>query len=128
MHFITAIKFLRSYANLSLSLALGVVAMLVFVVYLPDEFLRMQRSASVIRDWIAAGPWSSRVESILRFVLDENRVLLIIFVLATRLAWELLVVQPIRVFVVLPIKALLRRNQPQGEHPAKRQGDSPAHP
>ena len=102
--------------------------MFVFVVYLPDEFLRMQRSASVIRDWIAAGPWSSRVETILRFVLDENRVLLITFVLATRLTWELLVVQPIRLVIVQPIKAWLARNQPQGDHPATPKGDLPAHP
>lgn len=91
-----AIKLLTQYGSFFLYLILGVVAMGLFWLYFPGGFVQLQRSSSTVRDLIAAGAWSPRAESIIRFVLDDNRVLLISFVLATRLALDLVVVAPIR--------------------------------
>jgi len=91
-------RFLGSYGLLVLYLALGVVAMASFWWFFPGEFVQLQRSASTVRDWIVvAYAWPARAESVIRLVLDERQLLLMGFVLATRLALEIL---------VLPFRAL----------------------
>jgi hypothetical protein len=89
-------KFLGSYGLLVVYLALGVVAMGFFWFFFPAEFVQLQRSASTVRDWIVQYAWSARAESVIRLVLDERQLLLMGFVLATRLALEILFVLPIR--------------------------------
>jgi hypothetical protein len=78
------IRFLASFGNVFLSLILGVIAMGFFLVYLPDEFVRLQRVAASVHEWIMAFGWSTRVESILRFILEGRQLLLMGFVLAFR--------------------------------------------
>jgi hypothetical protein len=78
------IRFLISYANVFFSLILGVIAMGLFFIYLPDETVRLQRIAASVHEWIMAFGWSTRVESILRFILEGRQLLLMGFVLASR--------------------------------------------
>jgi len=94
------VRFIGSFSNVFFSLILGVIAMGLFWVYFPDEFVHLQRSASTVRDWIAARAWSTRTESIIRFLLEDRQLLLISFVLAMRLVLSLL---------FLPIRALFSR-------------------
>lgn len=94
------VRFLASFGNVFLSLVLGAIAMGFFWFYFPGEFVTLQRSASVVRDWIAAHAWSPRAESILRFLLEDRQLLLMSFVLAIRFLLGLL---------VLPAIGLLRR-------------------
>jgi hypothetical protein len=90
-------RFLGSYGMLVLYLVLGIVAMAFFWWFFEDAFVRLQRSASAVRDWIVgAYAWPARVESIIRLVLDERQILLMGFVLATRLGIEIVLVMPIR--------------------------------
>jgi hypothetical protein len=90
-------RFLGSYGLLLLYLVLGVVAMFFFWWFFPSEIVQLQRSASTARDWIVAHfAWSARAESVIRLVLDERQLLLMGFVLASRLAIEILLVLPIR--------------------------------
>jgi len=103
------LRFLASLSSVFFSLILGVVAMCLFWVYFPDEFVRLQRSASAVRDWIAARAWSTRAESIIRFLLEDRQLLLISFALAVRLVMGL---------IALPIRALFSRGSDQGERPA----------
>jgi hypothetical protein len=91
---------LGSFGNFFFSIVLGAVAMGVFWYYLPDEFLQLQRSASLVREWIVARAWSPRSETIFRFLLEDRQLLLIAFVLAARFLLGLL---------VLPFKALFER-------------------
>jgi hypothetical protein len=82
---------------LVLYLALGVVAMAAFWWFFPEEFRQLQRFASAVRDWIiAAYAWPARAETVIRLVLDERQLLMMGFVLATRLALEIVLVLPIR--------------------------------
>jgi hypothetical protein len=85
------IRFLLSYANVFFSLILGVIAMGFFLVYLPDEFVRLQRVAALVHEWIMSFGWSTRVESILRFILEGRQLLLMGFVLASRFLLGLLI-------------------------------------
>lgn len=94
------LRFVGSFSYLFFSLILGLVVMGVFWYYLPDEFVQLQRSASTVRDWIVGRPWSARTESIIRFLLEDRQLLLIGFVLATRVLLGLL---------VLPFRALFSR-------------------
>jgi hypothetical protein len=91
------LRFVGSFSYLFVSMILGLVVMGVFWYYLPDEFVRLQRSSSTVRDWIVGRPWSARTESIMRFLLEDRQLLLIGFVLATRILLGL---------VVLPFRAL----------------------
>jgi hypothetical protein len=90
-------RFVGSFGNVFLSVILGTIAMGFFWYYLPDEFVRLQRSASAAREWIVARAWSTRAESILRFLLEDRQLLLISFVLAIRLFLSLLFL-PFRAF------------------------------
>jgi hypothetical protein len=56
-----------------------------FWYHFPDQFVQLQRTASLVRDFIAEHAWSTRAESILRFLLEDRQLLLIVFVLAMRL-------------------------------------------
>ena len=78
------IRFLASFGNVFASLILGVIAMGLFLVYLPDEIVRLQRVAASVHEWIMGFGWSSRVESILRFILEGRQLLLMGFVLTFR--------------------------------------------
>lgn len=93
-------RFVASFSNVFLSLVLGAIAMGFFWFYFPDEFVKLQRSASVAREWIAAHAWSPRTESVLRFLLEDRQLLLMVFVLTVRLLLGL---------AFLPIKALFGR-------------------
>jgi hypothetical protein len=92
--------FLGSFSNFFLSIVLGAFAMGVFWYYYPDQFVQLQRSASVVREWIVARAWSTRSETIFRFLLEDRQLLLIAFVLAIRFLLGL---------IVLPFRALLSR-------------------
>jgi hypothetical protein len=94
------LRFVASFWNVFVSLILGAVAMGLFWFYLPDEFVRLQRSAAVVREWIAAHAWSTRTETIIRFLLEDRLLLMMSFVLAMRLVLGLL---------FLPIRALFGR-------------------
>jgi hypothetical protein len=85
------IRFLASFGNVFLSLILGVIAMGFFWVYYPAEFNTAIRTASVVREWIIAHVWSTRAESILRFLLEDRQLLLMGFVLTVRFLLGLLV-------------------------------------
>jgi hypothetical protein len=93
-------RFLGSFGNFFFSIVLGALAMGVFWYYFPDEFLTLQRSTSAVREWIVARAWSSRSETIFRFLLEDRQLLLIAFVLAARFLLGLL---------LLPIRALFER-------------------
>jgi hypothetical protein len=92
--------FLGSFGNVFLSVVLGAIAMGFFWFYFPDQFVQLQRSASVTREWIAARAWSNRTESIIRFLLEDRQLLLMAFVVVVRLALNL---------IALPIRALFAR-------------------
>jgi hypothetical protein len=77
-------RFLASFGNVFLSLILGVIAMGFFWVYYPAEFNSTIRVAAVVREWIIAHVWSTRAESILRFLLEDRQLLLMGFVLTVR--------------------------------------------
>jgi hypothetical protein len=94
------LRFMGSFTYLFVSMILGLIVMGLFWYYLPDEFVQLQRSASTVRDWIVGRPWSARTESIIRFLLEDRQLLLIGFVLATRVLLGLL---------VLPFRALFGR-------------------
>jgi hypothetical protein len=91
------LRFVGSFSYLFVSMILGLIVMGVFWYYLPDEFVQLQRSSSTVRDWIVGRPWSARTESIMRFLLEDRQLLLIGFVLATRVLLGVL---------VLPFRAL----------------------
>ena len=84
-------RFALSLSYFFASIVLGALAMGLFWYQFPDQFVELQRSASSVRDWIAAHAWSTRTESILRFLLEERQLLLISFVLAVRFLIGLLV-------------------------------------
>jgi hypothetical protein len=92
--------FLGSFSNFFLSIVLGAFAMGAFWYYYPDQFVQLQRSASIVREWIVAHAWSTRSETIFRFLLEDRQLLLIAFVLAIRFLLGL---------VALPFRALLSR-------------------
>jgi hypothetical protein len=92
--------FLGSFSNFFLSIVLGAVAMGAFWYYYPDQFVQLQRSASIVREWIVAHAWSARSETIFRFLLEDRQLLLIAFVLAIRFLLGL---------IALPFRALLSR-------------------
>jgi hypothetical protein len=94
------LRFLGSFSYLFFSLILGAVAMGLFWLYFPDEFVQLQRSTAAVREWIVGRAWSARTESVIRIVLQEHQLLLITFVLAIRLVLGLL---------ALPIRALFSR-------------------
>jgi hypothetical protein len=93
-------RFLGSFSNFFFSIVLGVAGMGAFWVYYPDEFLQLQRTASVVREWIVAHTWSVRSETVFRLLLADQQLLLLSFILAIRFLLGLL---------VLPFKALLNR-------------------
>jgi hypothetical protein len=84
-------RFALSFSYFFASVVLGALAMGLFWYQFPDQFVQLQRSASSARDWIAAHAWSTRTESILRFLLEERQLLLISFVLAVRFFLGLIV-------------------------------------
>lgn len=92
--------FLGSFSNFFLSIVLGAFAMGAFWYYYPDQFVQLQRSASIVREWIVAHAWSPRSETIFRFLLEDRQLLLIAFVLVIRFLLGL---------VALPFRALLSR-------------------
>lgn len=94
-------SFLGSFSNFFLSIVLGAFAMGTFWYYYPDQFVQLQRSASIVREWIVAHSWSARSESIFRFLLEDRQLLLVAFVLAIRFVLGI---------VVLPFRALLSRD------------------
>jgi hypothetical protein len=98
------IRFLASFGNVFLSLILGVIAMGFFLIYYPDQINTALRTASVVREWIIAHTWSTRVESILRFLLEDRQLLLMGFVLTVRFLLGLIVL----LFIVMAhrLKAL----------------------
>lgn len=101
MYFRSAIShFLGSFSNFFLSIALGAFAMGAFWYYYPDQFVQLQRGASIVREWIVAHAWSARSETIFRFLLEDRQLLLVAFVLVVRFLLGL---------VVLPFRALLSR-------------------
>ena len=85
------IRFLASFGNVFLSLILGVIAMGFFLVYHPDQINTALRIASAVREWIIAHAWSTRAESILRFMLEDRQLLLMGFVLTVRFLLGLIV-------------------------------------
>ena len=95
-------RFLKSFGNVFFSLILGAIAMGFFWFYLPDEFVQLQRTAAMVREWIATRGWTTRTESIIRFLLEDRQLLLMSFVLVMRLVLGL---------VVLLIKSLVGRGQ-----------------
>jgi hypothetical protein len=96
-------RFAWSFSYFFISIILGTLAMGLFWYHYPDLFVVAQRGASVVRDFIAAHAGSTRSESILRFLLEERQLLLIAFVLITRLLLEVLLT------VVLKIKHMFDR-------------------
>jgi hypothetical protein len=101
VYFRPAMKsFLGSFSNFFLSIVLGAFAMGTFWYYYPDQFVQLQRSASIVREFIVAHAWSARSESIFRFLLEDRQLLLVAFVLAIRFLLGL---------IALPFKALLSR-------------------
>jgi hypothetical protein len=106
------IRFLESFGNVLLSLILGAIAMGFFWYYLPDEFVQLQRGAAAVREWIASRGWTTRTETIIRFLLEDRQLLLMSFVLVMRLVLGLL---------VLLIKSLFGRGRedrgPQAGYP-----------
>ena len=72
--------------------------------YYPDQFVRLQRSASIVREWIVAHAWSARSESILRFMLEDRQLLLIAFVLTIRFLLGLIVL--LSIVMLQRLKAL----------------------
>lgn len=101
------VRFLESFGNVFFSLILGAIAMGFFWYYLPDEFVRLQRTAAQVREWIASGGWTTRTETIIRFLLEDRQLLLMMFVLVMRFVLGL---------VVLFIKSLFTRREEQAEY------------
>lgn len=103
------IRFLESFGNVFFSLILGAIAMGFFWYYLPDEFVQLQRTAATVREWIASRGWTTRTETIIRFLLEDRQLLLMSFVLIMRLVLGL---------VTLFIKSLFGRGRrdDHGEH------------
>lgn len=97
-------RFLESFGNVFFSLILGAIAMGFFWYYLPDQFVQLQRTAAAVREWIASRGWTTRTETIIRFLLEDRQLLLMSFVLAMRLVLGLF---------VLVLKSLFGRH---GEH------------
>lgn len=85
-----AVRFLESFGNVFFSLILGAIAMGFFWYYLPDEFVQLQRTAAAVREWIASRGWTTRTETIIRFLLEDRQLLLMSFVLVMRLVLGLL--------------------------------------
>ena len=85
------IRFLELFGNVFFSLILGAIAMGFFWYYLPDEFVRLQRTAATVREWIASRGWTTRTETIIRFLLEDRQLLLMSFVLLMRLVLGLFV-------------------------------------
>jgi hypothetical protein len=101
-----AARYGLSFSYFFFSVIAGAIAMGFFWYYLPDQFVQLQRAASVLRDWIAAHAWSNRAESIIRFLLEDRQLLLIAFVLVVRLLLGL-VLMPFR-FLGPYLKSLRR--------------------
>jgi hypothetical protein len=89
-------RFAWSFSYFFVSVILGTLAMGLFWYYFPDLFVMGQRGASAVRDWIAAHAGSTRTESIVRFLLEDRQLLLITFVLITRLVLEILLTLALR--------------------------------
>jgi hypothetical protein len=85
-----ATRFLESFGNVFFSLILGAIAMGFFWYYLPDEFVQLQRTAASAREWIASRGWTTRTETIIRFLLEDRQLLLMTFVLVMRFLLGLL--------------------------------------
>jgi hypothetical protein len=83
-------RYFLSLGNIALSLVLGVLAM-GFFYYFPETFLQLQRGAASLREWLAAHAWSSRSESIIRFLLEDKQILLMGFTLVTRVITGLVI-------------------------------------
>lgn len=98
------IRFLASFGNVFLSLILGVIAMGFFLIYYPDQINTALRIASTVREWIIAHAWSTRAESILRFMLEDRQLLLMGFVLTVRFLLGLVVL--LSVVMLQRLKAL----------------------
>ena len=96
------VRFLESFGNVFFSLILGAIAMGFFWYYLPDEFVQLQRTAATVREWIASRGWTTRTETIIRFLLEDRQLLLMSFVLLMRLVLGL---------VTLFIKSLFGRGR-----------------
>lgn len=99
-----AARLLASFSTLFLSLVLGAVAMGFFWLYFPNQFVALQRSAAVTHEWLAAhagSAGSNRTESILRFLIEDRQLLLMSFVLVTRLALGV---------VAMPFRAMFGRD------------------
>jgi hypothetical protein len=79
-----------SLGHLLVSLLLGIIAMGLFWFYYPDEFVLLQRIAATMHEWIISRGWSPRVESILRFLLEDRQLILMSFVVMTRILLGLL--------------------------------------
>jgi hypothetical protein len=92
--------FLRSFSFFFFSIVLGVLAMGLFWYHYPEQFVQLQRSSSIVREWIVAHAGSPRSETIFRFLLEDRQLLLIAFVLAIRFLLGL---------IALPFRALLSR-------------------
>jgi hypothetical protein len=91
---------LGSFGFFVFSIVLGIIAMGAFWLYFPDEFVQLQRSSSVVREWLVARAWSARSESVIRFLLEDRQLLLIAFILTARFLLGV---------VVLPFKAMFNR-------------------
>jgi hypothetical protein len=104
------IRFLASFGNVFLSLILGAIAMFLFLLYLPDQSAVALRVASAVKEWTVAHSGSSRIESILRFVLQDAQLLLIGFVLTVRLIIGLAIL--LAVVSMNRFKALVVRGGP----------------
>lgn len=98
------IRFLASFGNVFLSLILGVIAMGFFLIYYPDQINTALRIASTVREWIIAHAWSTRAESILRFMLEDRQLLLMGFVLTVRFLLGLVVL--LSIVMLQRLKAL----------------------
>ena len=83
-------RFLESFGNVFFSLILGAIAMGFFWYYQPDEFVQLQRTAASAREWIASRGWTTRTETIIRFLLEDRQLLLMTFVLVMRILLGLL--------------------------------------
>jgi hypothetical protein len=101
-------RFLESFGNVFFSLLFGAIAMGFFWYYLPDEFVQLQRMAAAFREWIASRGWTTRTETIIRFLLEDRQLLLMSFVLVMRFVLGLL---------ALAIKAMFGRRARHDQHP-----------
>jgi hypothetical protein len=85
------IRFLASLSNVLFSLILGAIAMFLFLFYFPDQSAWALRKASGVKEWIVGHSGSSLNETILRFVLQDGQLLLMSFVMVTRVVLGLAV-------------------------------------